>query len=202
MVRTEVERVLRIQMSPRLGNVMAYDPKLHAVQVALQPEGLTTNWIPLSSPSIGNGWGMVAIPSIGDQVKVNFPEYGATQGVTVARVYDERNAVPMAAQNGQPGEFFLVDKMGSTIALTTDGHLRLNGNIEVDVIGPGVVINAASAAVTINGSTAINLTAPNATITAARAVTIMTPMATVSNGGSVLPVKRSDGSNSTTTFVQ
>ena len=59
MVRTEVERVLRIQMSPRLGNVMAYDPKLHAVQVALQPEGdddqLDTTVEPLGRQRLGNG---------------------------------------------------------------------------------------------------------------------------------------------------
>lgn len=202
LIRTEVERVLRIQMTPRLGNVMAYNAKMHAVQVELQPEGVTTNWIPLSSPWVGNGWGMVAIPSIGDQVKVAFPEYGATQGVAVARVFDERNAVPLAAQNGQPGELFFVDKMGSTITATQDGHIRINGNVEIDLIGPGVVINAMSAAVTINGSTAITLTAPNATITASQAVTIMTPMATVSNGGSVLPLKRSDGSNTTVLMSQ
>ena len=44
----------------RQGTVTAYDPDNYAVKVQLQPTGEETGWIPLSSPWVGNGWGLAA----------------------------------------------------------------------------------------------------------------------------------------------
>ncbi len=135
VARREVERVLKLQLQPRMGNVVEWDPKTHRAKVELQPEGVTTNWIPVESPWIGNGWGLVAAPSVGDQVKVTFPEYGSNQGVIVGRVFDQRNPPPQV--DLKEGEFLLVDKEGSWLALNpSTGKLRMNGQSEVNTQSP------------------------------------------------------------------
>lgn len=130
LVRGEVERVLRLQLQPRLGNVIAYDPNRHAARVSLQPEGIETGWIPVHSHFIGNGYGEVAPMTIGQQVKVGFPEYGSNQGVVVGQMYDQRNQVPVAAQGAQAGEWIRVSGTGSLMAATNDGVIRVNGSAQ------------------------------------------------------------------------
>jgi uncharacterized protein involved in type VI secretion and phage assembly len=116
LVRAEVERVLRLQLQPHYGVVSEYDPKQHAAKVTLQPENVTTNWIPVESSYIGNGWGMLPVLSSGMQVKVVFPEYGSDQGSIVGRYYDSRNPPPQGAQDG---DFFLVHQSGNHLKFTT-----------------------------------------------------------------------------------
>lgn len=140
IVRIEVERVLRLQLQPRLGNIIAYDPILHAARVSLQPEGIETGWIPTHSSWIGNGYGETAPLTLGQQVKVAFPEYGSNQGVIVGQMFDERNQVPLACQNAQAGEKIMVGATGSLFAITNDGVIRLNGSAQNQFMAVGSAI--------------------------------------------------------------
>lgn len=150
VARVEVERVLRLQLQPRLGNIIAYDPNLHAARVSLQPEGIETGWIPVHSPHVGNGYGEVIPLTIGQQVKVGFPEYGSNQGVVDAQVFDARNQVPVAAQGAQAGERIIVGATGSLFAITNDGVIRVNGSAQNQLIASGSMITqAADGSITI-----------------------------------------------------
>jgi|SRR6185312_15417642 len=128
IARQEVERVLRMQPTPRLGTALQYDPKTHRVRYMAQPDGVTPNWAPLSTPWAGPGWGFVAPmltgQDIGEQVKIGYPEYGANEGVVLGRLFDERNPPPSAAANAEAGEAYLVGKTGSLFAITNDGKVQ------------------------------------------------------------------------------
>jgi hypothetical protein len=47
----------------RHGIIDAYDPNAYAVKVTLQPDDTLTDWLPLKSPWVGNGWGLFCPPS-------------------------------------------------------------------------------------------------------------------------------------------
>lgn len=146
IARRETERVLRLTLMPRMGNIVEWDPKTHRAKVEIQPEGKISNWIPTMSPWIGNGWGLVASHSVGDQVMVMFPEYGSNQGVILGRLFDERNPPPQVNAN-----VILVNSKGSWIALK-DGKLGLNGVAEIDLNSPTMKMTA-TGTITVTGQT-------------------------------------------------
>ncbi len=55
-----------------LGIVQSFDPNKYAVKVMLQPDGIETGWLPLTSIWVGNNWGLFAPPNPGDMVDVHF----------------------------------------------------------------------------------------------------------------------------------
>ena len=115
------------QGQPRFGLVASVDPNQSTACVQLQPEGVLTGWLPILSPWVGAGWGMVCLPSPGDQVLVIPQEGDAQQGVIVACAYSG-NAPPPAAQ---VGEFWLVHQSGSFIKLLNDGTVQIQGDLHV-----------------------------------------------------------------------
>lgn len=156
LVVNEVARVLSgVHPSARPGNIVEYDPTKHAARVRIQPEGIESNWLPVGSDFIGNGFGMVAPLGVDDQVQVLWPEGGNNQGVIGKRLFDSRNGVPTLAQNGKTGEWYLVDAKGSSISFTNDGKFKIGGNVEIDLTTPTV---------TITCTTACNIKAPLTTI--------------------------------------
>ncbi|MGT2505665.1 phage baseplate assembly protein V [Cupriavidus basilensis] len=62
----------------QVGIVTSYDPGTASAKVRLQPEdpdspdATLTGWLPVASPWVGNGWGVDAPVTPGDQVEVKF----------------------------------------------------------------------------------------------------------------------------------
>ncbi len=150
IARNEVERVMRLQVHARLGNVVEYDPKRHAANVKIQPEGVISNWIPVASEFIGNNFGMVAPLGVGEQVKMVFPEYGTNQAVIVRRLFDQRNQVPKGAQQGVAGEFYFYDGFGSSYVFDKTGGFTLIGKNTI-VTNAAKSIDATTPTYTIHG---------------------------------------------------
>ncbi len=157
IARVEAERVMRLQMMPRLANVVEYDPKTHRAKVEIQPEGVTTNWIAADTGWVGKNWGLFAPLGVGDQVKVVFPEYGSNEGIIVSRVSDERTPPPESAQKGKAGECYLVDQKGSKITLTENG-------IQIDVTDDKLAVAVTAPTVTVKATKSISITAPDGDI--------------------------------------
>ena len=79
---------LRDQMAKtRIGVVKTYDPRYHTATVLIKPEGILTGSLPVLSPFVGNGWGLVMAPSPGDQVEVQFQENDLEAGLVVLRFF-------------------------------------------------------------------------------------------------------------------
>lgn len=105
----------------RHGIVDGYDPNAYAVKVRLQPDDTLTDWIPLKSPWVGNGWGLFVAPLVGDAVEVSFQEDDGGVGSVGWRFFNDADRpLPVPA-----GEAWLVHQSGSSIKLTTDGKLTM-----------------------------------------------------------------------------
>lgn len=121
----------------RVGTVASYDPTNYCVKVTLQPEGVTTGWLPLVSAWVGNGWGMFSPPSIGDQIEVQFHDGDFDAGVACQRFFTDVNR-PLTVPSG---EFWLVHKSGSFVKLLSDGSISSKGtwNHQGDINVSGTV---------------------------------------------------------------
>ena len=112
---------------PRFGTVTSVDPATATARVTLQPEGVLTGWLPLLTPWVGNGWGLVCPPAPGDQVLV-FPQEGdAEHGLILAASWSAQTAPPATPV----GEFWLVHSSGSFLKLQNDGTVQVKGDLHV-----------------------------------------------------------------------
>lgn len=112
---------------PRFAKVTSVDPKMGTVRVQLQPEGVLTGWLPVSSAWVGNGWGLSCPPNLGDQVLVVPQEGDAENGIVIGRVWSQDVVVPETPV----GELWLTHKSGSSIKLTNDGTVTVKGDLHV-----------------------------------------------------------------------
>jgi phage baseplate assembly protein gpV len=119
--RRVAQEAMSDRATTRHGTVDGYDPNNYAVRVKLQPDGTLTDWIPLKSAFVGNGWGLFLAPSIGDAVEVDFQEGDAGVGSAGWRFFNNADR-PL---NVPTGEAWLVHKSGSFVKLTTDGKITL-----------------------------------------------------------------------------
>ncbi|WP_313825782.1 baseplate assembly protein [Leclercia sp.] len=116
----------------RQGIITAYDPDNYAVKVQLQPSGEETGWIPLSSPWVGNGWGLAAGPMIGVVAEVEFDSGLTGVGMAVGQFYNDEDRCP-----GPPsGEFWLVHKSGSLLKFLNNGEVLLTAKEKLTYDAP------------------------------------------------------------------
>lgn len=111
----------------RVGTVTSYNPGTAAARVRLQPvdpdnpDRSLTGWLPVTSPWVGNGWGIDAPVSPGDQVEVKFFDGEIENGFISARLFSDA-ARPTGAASG---EFFLTHSAGSKLQFHNDGTVTL-----------------------------------------------------------------------------
>lgn len=116
----------------RQGIITAYDPNHFAVKVQLQPTGEETGWIPLSSPWVGNGWGMAAGPMIGAVAEIEFDSGLAGVGMAAGQYYNDEDRCP-----GPPsGEFWLVHQSGSLLKFFNSGEVLLSAKEKLTFDAP------------------------------------------------------------------
>ncbi len=113
--------------TPRFGLITSVDPGTATARVTLQPEAVLTGWLPLLTPWVGNGWGMICPPSPGDQVLVIPQEGDAEHGLIIAATWSAQTTPPPAPS----GEFWLVHRSGSFLKLQNDGTIQIKGDLHV-----------------------------------------------------------------------
>ncbi len=113
--------------TPRFGIVTSVDTTTATARVTLQPEGVLSGWLPLLTPWVGNGWGLVCPPSPGDQVLVIPQEGDAEHGLILGTTWSGQTTPPAAPA----GEFWLVHKSGSFLKLQNDGTIQIKGDLHV-----------------------------------------------------------------------
>ena len=122
VMRREAQQAAQGVATVRLGLVASYDPANYSVKVALQPDGVLTNWMPLTSPWVGNGWGLFCPPTVGDMVEVQFQEGDMGSGFACLRFYNDADR-PLSCP---PGEFWVVHASGSFVKFHNDGSVEIN----------------------------------------------------------------------------
>ncbi len=153
----------------RVAVVTGYDPNAYAAQVNVLPDEISSGWLPIASPWIGNGWGLFLPPNIGDMVSVSFFEGHLEAGYVELRFWNSID-LPVAVPSG---EFWLLHKSGSLMKFTNDGkvavtsHSDLNvtvgGNLNANVTGN--VSARVSGSVSANVTGNVNVTAPTLALT-------------------------------------
>ncbi|MCX7382761.1 MAG: phage baseplate assembly protein V [Alphaproteobacteria bacterium] len=112
----------------RFAIVASYDPARATARVRLQPENVLTGWLPVLSPWVGAGWGLVATLAPGDQVLVLAQEGDADHGVIAGGAFSLSAPPPPVAA----GELVLRHASGATLRLANDGTIRVVGDLHVD----------------------------------------------------------------------
>jgi uncharacterized protein involved in type VI secretion and phage assembly len=107
---------------PLTGIVTSYDPAKHAVKVTIQPEGVeVAGWIPLGAIGVGNGFGIVCGPSLGDMVQVAFSEANPAAPRILGRFFSNVNVPPAVPS----GDTYIVHKSGSALKFNGDGTITV-----------------------------------------------------------------------------
>lgn len=138
LIRREAHRVVAQWSRPRVGLVSAYDPERHAVRVRLQPEDVETGWIPITEGHIGNGFGIVIGPNIGDQLEVQFQGSDSETARIISRLYSDEDRPPKVEAGEilirhQTGAKIFIDKNGVIIIESTgDLHIKSGGIVKVN----------------------------------------------------------------------
>ncbi len=152
-VRGEAERVSSRISTLRMGTVSSYDPGSYSVKVRLQPEDIETGWVPVMSPSVGNGFGLFSPPTPGDAVVVGFQEGNTEVPIVLGGLYNDVDRPDVQGAGGVPsGDKWLVHPKGMRIRLHGEGveilckagtvvRLSLDDGT-VDISGPDVRIGA------------------------------------------------------------
>ena len=129
---------------PRLGMVANYDPITFLVKVIIEPDGLLTGWLPISTVAVGSGAFRVA-PTAGDQCIVVPQEGDSGSMVVTGFIHSQAARPPQKADsirgNGaelKSGEGLWVGPRGQFVRMNSDGSvlmkadtINLEGNLHV-----------------------------------------------------------------------
>lgn len=131
-MRAQAQMATQDRGSLRLGVVSGYDPAMYSVKVTFQPDDTETGWIPLGALAVGNGWGVLAPPALGDQVAVLMQDSDPDAGVAALRLFTDEDVPPAVPS----GEIWALHKSGAFFKLTNDGKATFS-----DGHGATVVLN-------------------------------------------------------------
>ena len=134
VMRREAERILSVKTFPRFGVIQNYDPNNYRAKVMIQPENILSNWLPISSEYVGNGFGLFVAPAIGDTVLCQFVDGDFGMGVIGSGKIFLPTMPPVACPSGQ---VMLVHSSGTYLKILSSGELDMNvvGNLNMTVAG-------------------------------------------------------------------
>ena len=172
-VLQQAKRAMESRKTSGIYLISSYDGEGSVkVNVSFDPgtPPVESNWMPLGCIGVGNGWGVMVGPQIGDQVLVEFENGDVDSGVVVARLYStvaQAMAVPS-------GEIWVVHQSTSSLKFKANGDINIVGNANLNATVAGNVtanvagnVNATvTGGVTANVTGNLNATAAAATITA------------------------------------
>lgn len=142
-IKRVVSEFLAQFTTTKYGQISAYNPDDYTVKVTILPTLEETGFVPLSAPWVGNNFGAVFGPAIGDSVRLDFVD-GRVEACLVGSRFFNDSARPPVVQSGQAA---IVDSKGSYVKLNNDGTITLGaptgitsttpllkqvGNFEVD----------------------------------------------------------------------
>lgn len=153
--RLEAANVIANLPKARIGIVDTFDPETYTCVVRYQPEdpdnkaALLSPALPIMALSIGNGFGLLTPPNIGDQVIVNFVGNSKQVGYVVGALFNDVDIAPET----EAGGFYMIHQSGSFLKFTKDGKVNLNGAAEIDMKTPKInIITTGNVDLTVGGN--------------------------------------------------
>lgn len=137
----------------RRGIIIAYQPQPPMVKAQIMPapesgDPIETGWIPLISPWLGPGWGVLAPPPIGAQTLLVCEEADGANYVAHGLYYSDADQAPEGVQTG---EFLIQHETGSLVKFNSDGSITICCT-NLNVSAPG----GESGTININGNVILN----------------------------------------------
>jgi len=148
--RNEVIALIGQYGANRRGTVLSYQPQPPMAKVMLQPENIETGWLPVLSPWVGNGWGLVIPLAQGDQVLLVCEEGDGQNFAIKGRYYSDVNQAP----GTQPvaGEMYMQSESGSRLYFQTGNVVTLAaGTINLQAPGGGNTTVAVEGVLHVSG---------------------------------------------------
>lgn len=133
LIRREVMRAMQQYARSRVGTVSSYDPEKHAVKVKMQPEGHETDWMPIGSHHIGNGFGVMVAPKVGEQVEIGFQEGDPESPRVIGRLFSKKDKPPRV----EAGEVLVKHESGSSIFIDKSGNVHIKSSGQLHINGSG-----------------------------------------------------------------
>lgn len=131
-IKRIVADILENFTTTKYGEITAYNPINYTVKVELQPEGVETGFVPLEAAWVGNGFGAVFGPNIGDQARLSFIDGRVQATVVGGRFFNNANQPPVV----QSGQAAFVDSKGSYIRLNNDGTITMGSSAGIIAATP------------------------------------------------------------------
>lgn len=158
-IRREAHRAMGSIRSTRAGLVSSYDPQTHTARVKLQPDDVETGWIPVWTPFVGTGWGLVAAPDLGSQVVILFFEGEPDNGLVIGGLFSKPEPAPLNPKTAAAvasKEFVLVHASGSALAFSNDGTVMVKSAAEMHLMSATTMVLDAPNGMTVNANVTHN----------------------------------------------
>lgn len=121
-IKRIVSEFLATLTTTKRGQISAYNPNDYTVKVLLLPTLEETGFIPLAAPWVGNNFGAVFGPAIGDVVRIDFVDGRLEASLAGSRFFNDSARPPVV----QSGQMALVDSQGSYVKLNNDGTVSFH----------------------------------------------------------------------------
>lgn len=157
-IRQQARAAWSDKAQPQICVITSYDGAGN-VKVNVSPDPskpVESNWMPLGCIGVGNGWGVLVGPQIGDQVLCVFENGDFEGGVIVARLFStQQQAIPVPS-----GEVWAVHKSGSFLKFVNSGDVELNSaaNLTATVGGNATVTASGQATLQAGGTATVKAT--------------------------------------------
>lgn len=152
-----VERALSRRQPHRIGEVSSYDPQTHSSKLIRQPEGIETGFMPHHAHHVGNGWGVLVGPQVGDQFVLGHVNGDVEVPFIAARLFSDKDKPPVV----QSGEILAQHQKGHKLFFKQDGtvtlyHAAAGGNVTFDPNG-NLTVDAINKTLTVNSTGTVNV---------------------------------------------
>lgn len=123
----------------------------YEVRVTFQPDGNLSGWLPVLTPMVGSGWGLVTPPAVNAQAFV-MPDSGyAEHGVVCGLTFSSQMMPPQPKVNGaetpvSEGQFALVHKNGSYLFFDDNDVRLVTSRDLVATVGRDATVTATNSA--------------------------------------------------------
>jgi uncharacterized protein involved in type VI secretion and phage assembly len=172
---------------PLTGIITSYDPAKHAVKVTIQPEGVeVAGWIPLGAIGVGNGFGIVCGPNLGDMVQVAFSESNPAAPRILGRFFSNVNVPPAVPS----GDTYIVHKSGSALKFNGDGTIVVTAPSTITYtgsqhhfVGPVVMDNTLLVKQTMTGQGGMAVSGDNGSGAASTVTGNLATTGSITNNG-------------------